>query len=389
MLWNPLKHQALQFRPEERIRLQVLEFLMLQSGIPSSRIAVESPVPSRFSRGRTDILCYDRQFQPLLLIECKAENVRLGPRAATQSAVYNRFVKAPFLMLTNGLEDALFHVAGKPEAVGPSDYPSGLVAQVPDWYSDEPEYWSERGFLNATLPAPAAEALARRLALLFHLSGETRSWLDISYPWREQPPAHHHLLLPAETHPDTLIAVSLRTVTPEKSVFTAVANRKKENTALFQCTIDREGCFRNPRIVPEPGANPAIDPFAPDSSTTAGNWTLPADDPDFAAFNAFWFSEDADPAAAATSPATSSPSSSTPSSSSPAASESSGTTDASGADSGAVTGTPNTGNTGKAEGTGTSGISRTTWTSGKLTPEQGGRSARNLVKILERILSGT
>ncbi len=362
LLWNPLKHQALQFRPEERIRLQVLEFLMLQSGIPSSRIAVESPVPSRFSRGRTDILCYDRQFQPLLLIECKAENVRLGPRAATQSAVYNRFVKAPFLMLTNGLEDALFHVAGKPEAVGPSDFPSGLVAQEPDWYSDEPEYWSERGFLPSSLPATTAEALARRLALLFHLSGETRSWLDISYPWREQPPAHHHLLLPAEGHPDTLIAVSLRAVTPEKSVFTAAANRKKNNPAYFQCAIDREGCFRNPKIVPEPGGIPAIEPISPDSPTPAGNRTLSASDPELAAFNAFWLSVDADPAGTASSPANTPPPYSSPSSSSPSSS------------------TPPYSSPPTAESSGTTV---------KLTPEQGGRATRNLVKILERILSGT
>ncbi len=249
LLWNPLKRQALKIRPEERVRLQILEYLMLQSMVPASRIAVESPVPSRFSRGRTDLLCYDGQFAPWLLIECKAENVRLGPRAATQSAVYNRFVKAPNLMLTNGLEDALFQVAGKLKPVDPSGYPGELLPLEPDWHSDDPEYWSARGFFQAKLPDTSARPIARRLAQLYHLAGETRSWLEIPTPIHPHPPPHYHLLLSAENQPDTLIAVSLRATAPDQAVFTAVANRKKTNFAFFLCSLGTDGYFGEPKIV--------------------------------------------------------------------------------------------------------------------------------------------
>jgi hypothetical protein len=294
LLWNPLKRQALRMRPEERIRLQVLEYLVLQSGLPPSRISVESPVPSRFSRGRTDILCHDRQFQPWLLIECKADNVRLGPRAATQSAVYNRFVKAPFLMLTNGLEDALYHIAGKLEPVDPSGYPGELKSSEPNWHTDDPEYWSMRGFFQTALSASHARPLARRLAQLYHLSDETHSWLDIPSPIRPHPPAHHHLLLPAENQPDTLIAVSLRANGPGQAVFTAVANRKKSNIAFFHCMLGPDGYFGDPQLVRQrngsdrqgarnsAGASGAIHPEVPDSHYLD---TL----------NEFWFPVDADP----------------------------------------------------------------------------------------------
>ena len=246
MLWNPLKRQALKLRPEERVRLQILEFLIHESRIPSSRISAESPVPSRFSRGRTDLLCYDKEFRPYLLIECKADSVRLSHRAATQSAVYNRFVKAPYLMLTNGLEDALYHVDKQLEAVGPSDYPAGLAAQKEPWHSDDPVYWQERGFLPEGLPPAPASQVSRRLALLFHLSDETRSWLGIPFPDQTAPLAHHHILLPASSYPDTLFAVTLCAVSAHEAAFIAVANRKRKNIGHFRCTIDANGTFHNP-----------------------------------------------------------------------------------------------------------------------------------------------
>ncbi len=298
MLWNPLKRQLLKFRPEERIRLQVLDYLILQSRIPSSRIAVESPVPSRFSRGRTDLLCYDSQFHPLLLIECKADNVRLGPRAATQSAVYNRFVKAPYLMLTNGLEDAFFHVAKQLEAIDKADYPAEFVPHDDaNWHSADPDYWMERGFLPNGLPTNAAATLAHRLAQLFHLSEETRSWLSIPFPGHQRPQAHHYLLLSAASHPDTLIAVTLCAVTPDTAAFSAVANRKKRNIAYFCCSLGRDGTFHDPQLFLEKNGdihdsgNGMMDtPLA-----SALRVMLPAGDSKLMELNEFWLSMDYGP----------------------------------------------------------------------------------------------
>lgn len=297
MLWNPLKRQALRFRPEERIRLQVLDYLIHQSSIPPARIAVESPVPSRFSRGRTDLLCYDRQFQPLLLIECKADTVRLGPRAATQSAVYNRFVKAPYLMLTNGLEDAFFHVTKQLEPISESDYPVDFLPQYANWQSTEPDYWVERGFLPNGLPANTSTALAHRLAQLFHLSQETRSWLSIPLPGHHKPMTHHHLLLSTAGHPDTLIAVTLCAVTPDSALFSAVANRKKRNIAYFHCSLGKDGIFRDPQLFPEKNSDiPETGNGSTDASLASERPArLPAGDSKLLELNEFWLTVDDGP----------------------------------------------------------------------------------------------
>ncbi len=297
MLWNPLKRQLLKFRPEERIRLQVLDYLILQTRIPSARIAAESPVPSRFSRGRTDLVCYDSRFHPLLLIECKADTVRLGPRTATQSAVYNRFVKAPYLMLTNGLEDAFFHVAKQLEAIDESGYPAEFAPDDPNWHSADPDYWMERGFLPPGLPAAAATTVAHRLALLFHLSDETRSWLSIPFPDRQMPLTHHYLLLSTTGHPNTLIAFTFCAVTPEMAVFSAVANRNKRNIAYFCCSLGKDGAFRDPQFfseknddIPDSEIGMMDDPHAPALPST-----FPSGDSNLMELNDFWLSPDDDP----------------------------------------------------------------------------------------------
>ncbi len=247
MLWNPLKRQPLRIRPEERVRLQILEYFILQSNLPASRIAAETPVPSRFSKGRTDLLCYDDAFQPLMLIECKAESVRLGPKAATQSAVYNRFVKAPWLMLSNGIHDALFHVSDGLQPVDESDYP-GFLHSEDLFVSRDPEYWISRGFLPGGLDTSDAYALADRLALLFHASSETRSYLDFIFPGDEQTYAHYYILLPAAGSSDTLMAASLIARNRNEAVFSAVANRNNQNIACFSLALSAQDGFHSPKL---------------------------------------------------------------------------------------------------------------------------------------------
>ena len=247
MLWNPLKRQPLHIRPEERVRLQILEYFILQSKLPSSRIAIESPVPSRFSKGRTDLLCYDDAFQPLMLIECKSESVRLGPKAATQSAVYNRFVKAPWLMLSNGIHDALFHVSDGLQPVDEPDYPDFLYRD--DLFvSREPEYWISRGFLPGGIETAYADVISDRLALLFHTSSETRSYLDFIFPGDERAHAHYYILLPSTGAPDTLMAASLIARNRNEAVFIAVANRNNRNISCFILALSAQNGFHSPKL---------------------------------------------------------------------------------------------------------------------------------------------
>lgn len=112
LLFNPVQKSVLADRPEERVRLRMIEFLVREAGFSLNRMSTEIGIKSftTDSSLRTDILCFDELHRPLLLVECKSESVKLDEIAAVQIARYNRTVKAPYIFLTNGLRDILFAV---------------------------------------------------------------------------------------------------------------------------------------------------------------------------------------------------------------------------------------------------------------------------------------
>src|SRR5699024_8192305 len=87
-LWNPIHRKVLKNRPEERVRLRVIEFL-LEAGWSRYRITTEEALKGD-AKGemRTDVICYNQEFEPKILIECKAESISISKEAAEQIARY-------------------------------------------------------------------------------------------------------------------------------------------------------------------------------------------------------------------------------------------------------------------------------------------------------------
>jgi len=53
---------------------------------------------------RTDIVIYNRMGKPLVIVECKAPEVKITPEVFDQIIRYNITLNANFLMVTNGLD---------------------------------------------------------------------------------------------------------------------------------------------------------------------------------------------------------------------------------------------------------------------------------------------
>ncbi len=53
---------------------------------------------------RTDVLVFDSNTEPLLLIECKAPEVKISQDVFDQAARYNSVYKVKYILITNGLE---------------------------------------------------------------------------------------------------------------------------------------------------------------------------------------------------------------------------------------------------------------------------------------------
>jgi len=144
-LFNPILRRTFKNLPEERVRLRVIEYLLLEAGLSKHRLSQETPLklPGDKSSSRTDLIFYDDNFKPKLLIECKAAHIRLNDAAAQQIARYNTALGAQYLLLTNGIQDLWFNI--REDHAVPMQAPPSFV-ETQHEISRNFSYWMERGF---------------------------------------------------------------------------------------------------------------------------------------------------------------------------------------------------------------------------------------------------
>ena len=98
-------------KPEEAVRQALIRFLVKEIGVPRGLISVERAVKGSGKLQRYDLVVHDRNGGPWLLVECKAPGVRLSQSGFDQLGRYNRYVGAPYLMISNGTEHFCMAVA--------------------------------------------------------------------------------------------------------------------------------------------------------------------------------------------------------------------------------------------------------------------------------------
>jgi len=101
-IFDPIRKKELLLQPEEWVRQHCIKYLEEQ-GYPLSKISVEKALQINGMTRRTDILTYDSDFNPYLVVECKAPSVPINQDTFDQIARYNMVIKAPYLMLSNGM----------------------------------------------------------------------------------------------------------------------------------------------------------------------------------------------------------------------------------------------------------------------------------------------
>jgi hypothetical protein len=102
MIFDVVRQKYVRLTPEEWVRQHVVQFLLEAQGVPRGLLAVEVAFPYNRMLRRADLLVYDRQGTPLLLVECKAPEVALTQAVFDQAARYNTVVRAAWLLVTNG-----------------------------------------------------------------------------------------------------------------------------------------------------------------------------------------------------------------------------------------------------------------------------------------------
>lgn len=102
IIYDGLRKQWLKLTPEEWVRQNFLQYIIQTKKYPSSFIAVEKEISLGELKKRFDILVYDHNHQPWMIIECKAMDVELTDKVLEQIVRYNISVPVSFLVITNG-----------------------------------------------------------------------------------------------------------------------------------------------------------------------------------------------------------------------------------------------------------------------------------------------
>lgn len=88
--------------PEEWVRQNILDYLLVSKNYPRSLIAVEKEIRLGELKKRCDIVVYNRTANPWMIIECKEVNVILSEKTMQQILRYHITLPAKYLIITNG-----------------------------------------------------------------------------------------------------------------------------------------------------------------------------------------------------------------------------------------------------------------------------------------------
>ncbi len=104
LIFDTIRKKYVVLTPEEWVRQNFIRFLVEEKQYPASLIAVEKKVDVNLLPQRSDIVLYNRQLKPVIIVECKATNVKITQAVFNQIARYNMTLRVPFLVVTNGLK---------------------------------------------------------------------------------------------------------------------------------------------------------------------------------------------------------------------------------------------------------------------------------------------
>ena len=126
LIFGSIRKKWFVLQPEEFVRQLLLHFLIHDMRYNRNRITVERGVAVNSERKRTDILVFDQDMRPFLLVECKAPQISLNTSVFRQAANYNGALKVPYLMISNGRESYVAEIDYQQE-----DY--RFLNAVPEW----------------------------------------------------------------------------------------------------------------------------------------------------------------------------------------------------------------------------------------------------------------
>ena len=101
-IFDSLRKKWLLLTPEEWIRQNFVHHLIADQKYPAELIALEKEMMLGELKKRFDVLIYNSNHQPWMLVECKAASIKLNEDVLHQALRYNISIPVCYLIITNG-----------------------------------------------------------------------------------------------------------------------------------------------------------------------------------------------------------------------------------------------------------------------------------------------
>jgi hypothetical protein len=101
-IFDSIRKKWLQLTEEEWVRQNMVAFFVQTMRYPKETIALEKEIRVNGLKRRFDILIYNKDAQPWMLVECKAPSVSLTEQVLQQALRYNTSVLVQWILITNG-----------------------------------------------------------------------------------------------------------------------------------------------------------------------------------------------------------------------------------------------------------------------------------------------
>lgn len=235
-LFNPVLKKRLVNRPEERIRLRWLEYLIHQSGLKKSRIGFETPIQLEHLKNsvRADIVVYTDELSPEIVVECKSENIPLTDKTAEQAARYNSGLNASYVVLTNGVKDFWFQK--KNQSIAKSDSPLNEINELEDLQNSS-DYWVKRGFYSPSSDPGIQNWCSKVLPIFWNDDLEwQKRYLNFKLSFLPLPMDHYYKVHTFDE--EVKMAVGFMGAPGSESYLCAILNKSGTNSDVLTINLD-------------------------------------------------------------------------------------------------------------------------------------------------------
>jgi len=110
-LFDQVRKKWLVLQPEEMVRQLMIYYLIEEKNYNPNRFSLEKGVKvvNKLAR-RFDLLIYDLDMKPFLILECKAPQIKLKEATFSQIHAYNYDLKVPYAAVTNGIHTFCYRI---------------------------------------------------------------------------------------------------------------------------------------------------------------------------------------------------------------------------------------------------------------------------------------